>query len=87
VFATEPVVSPLILSVKLTNLVATVTWTTVPGHTYQLQYQDSGGTAWTNAMPTVLANGTQASQTNFVGTSPNRLFQVVTQSEQFHGHH
>ncbi len=38
VFATDPVVSPLMLSIRLTNLVATVTWTTVPGHTYQLRH-------------------------------------------------
>ncbi len=87
VFVTEPVDSPLITSINLTNQVATITFTTVPGHTYQLQYMDSGGTQWTNAVTTVMASGNTASQTNAVGNAANRLFQVVTAPEQFHHHH
>ena len=81
---TDPVVSPLITSVKLTNGVATVTWTTVPGHTYTLQYQDAPADGWTDVPPPVSAMGSQASMTNAVGGAPHRLYQVVTAPQQFH---
>jgi hypothetical protein len=86
-FVTDPVVSPLILSIKLTNGLATVTWTTVPGHDYTLEYQDITGAGWTNVQPAVSASGPQASMTNAVGGASNRLYQVVTEPEQFHRRH
>jgi hypothetical protein len=81
---TDPVVSPLITSVTLTNGIATVTWTTVPGHAYLLQYQDNVGNVWTSIQPSVMATGLQASMTNAVGGATHRLYQVVTSSQQFH---
>jgi hypothetical protein len=84
---TDPVVSPLITSVKLTNGVAIVTWTTVPGHNYTLEYQDSPGDGWTNILPAVTAAGSQASMTNATGGAPHRLYQVVTEPEEFHPCH
>jgi hypothetical protein len=86
-FVTDPVVSPLILSVKLTNGMATVTWTTVPGHAYTLEYQDTLGTDWTNVLPAVSASGSQASMTNAAGGAPRRLYQVITAPTQFHPTH
>ena len=84
---TDPVVSPFILSVKLTNGVATVTWTTVPGHIYTLEYQDTPTNSWIDVLPAVSASGAQASMTNAIGGAPNRLYQVVTAPQQFHHHH
>jgi hypothetical protein len=84
---TDPVVSPFITSVKLTNGVATVSWTTVPGHTYTLQYQDNPGTNWIDVLPSVTAMASQASMTNAIGGAPRRLYQVFTAPQQFHHHH
>ena len=84
VTVTDPVTDPVILSIKLTNSVATITWTSVPGHSYTLQYRDSAGDGWTDAMPPVLASGSTASTTNGVGTAPQRFYQVVTSSEHRH---
>ncbi len=83
---TQPVVSPRITSVTLTNGVATVTWTTVPGHFYTLQYEDTAGTNWVSIQPPVMAPGLSASMTNAVGGATHRLYQVVTASQQFHHH-
>jgi hypothetical protein len=85
-FVTDPVVSPFIMSVKLTNGVATVTWTTVPGHTYTLEYQDNPGTNWFDITPPVTAAGSQASMTNAIDGAPHRLYQVITAPQQFHHH-
>ena len=87
VFVTDTVLPPLITSIKLTNGVATVSWTTVPGHTYQLQFQDQVSDPWSNAAPAVFSTGTVASATNSIGNAPNRLYQVLTSHEDFHFRH
>jgi len=84
---TDPVVSPLITSVTLTNGIATVTWTTVPGHMYTLEYQDNLGGSWTDLQPPVSASSSLASMTNAVGGATHRVYQVVTAPQQFHRRH
>jgi hypothetical protein len=85
---TLPVGMPRIISVRLTNGIATVTWTTVPGHSYTLQYTDFLGDNdadnWTNQPPSIMASGAQSSMTNVLGGATQRLYQVMTAPEQFH---
>jgi hypothetical protein len=72
-----PAGPPLILSLTLTNGVATVTWSSVSGHTYQLEYADMlTSTNWTAVVPTVPASGTTSSATNAVGSKLHRFYRV-----------
>jgi hypothetical protein len=72
-----PAGPPLILSLALTNGVATVTWSSVPGHTYQLEYADTLiGTNWTPIVPTVPASGATSFATNAVGLKLHRFYRV-----------
>ena len=60
-----PVTPPMILSIGVTNSVATITWSAVVGHTYRLQFQNPGSTNWTEVPVNItVTNGTTASTTN-----------------------
>jgi hypothetical protein len=72
-----PLVLPQILGINLANNVAVVTWTSIPGQSYQLQYKDnlfSG--AWNNVIPNILATDTNSSATN-LNIGPNQQFYRV----------
>ena len=72
-----PAPAPVILSVCLTNEVITVTWSSVAGVPYQLQYNDDLDTThWHVVTPDVTATGPTASQTNAWGNSSQRFFRV-----------
>jgi len=60
-----PFTSPQIQAVTLTNNSAVVSWQSIPGQSYLLQYKDDlvNGT-WTTILPSVLATGASASATN-----------------------
>jgi hypothetical protein len=61
----------------VTNGVAEITWNSVAGQTYRLEYTDNlGGGQWTAVLPDVTASGLTASLTNAVGTSPQRFYRV-----------
>jgi hypothetical protein len=61
---------PVIQYIHLTNGVATVTWTSIPGQGYRLQYLDDlSGTNWTDQVPDILATGSTASNTNTASAS------------------
>jgi hypothetical protein len=61
---------PVIQYIDFTNGVATVTWTSIPGQGYRLQYLDDlSGTNWTDQVPDILATGSTASNTNTASAS------------------
>jgi Big-like domain-containing protein len=66
-----------ITSLKITNNLATVDWTSITGKMYQLQYSDqiSGGT-WNNVSLGVMATGPTTSLTNATGNSARRFYRV-----------
>ncbi len=73
-----PLVQPQILGINLTNSTAVVTWSSIPGQTYQVQYKDSFLTgAWANVLPTVLATGTNCSTTNFNVGPVQQFYRVL----------
>ena len=68
---------PTILSVKVTNSVAAVTWSTLAGEKYRLQFRNSNSDhGWDDVMPDVMASGSTATQTNGVGNTTQRFYRV-----------
>jgi hypothetical protein len=69
---------PLIIrSFTLTNGSAFLTWPAIPGLSYGLQFKDSlTDAAWQNSAPASQAQSTNASATNALGQSSQRLFRV-----------
>ena len=60
--------SPVITSINLTNGVVTISWNSVPGGIYRVQYINRlNGGSWTDLVPDVTATGVTATQTNAVG--------------------
>ena len=67
-----------ILSITITNGVATVTWTSVAGNYYRLQYKDSlTATNWSSVTPDVQATNQTASTTNVLGGATQRFYRVM----------
>jgi hypothetical protein len=64
-------------SVVLLNNLVTVTWTSMAGKKYRLQYRDTfADGAWTNVLPGVNATGPTATETNAVDVEPHRIYRV-----------
>jgi hypothetical protein len=70
--------APVLLSVGLTNGLATLVWSAVPGQMYSLlskaQLSDSN---WITAVSNILATGATASATDSVGPAPQRFYRVI----------
>jgi hypothetical protein len=70
--------APRILSITTQNQAAVLTWTSVSGQTYWVQYNDSlSATNWQNALTNVTAVGTTTSATNLPGSVPYRFYRVL----------
>ena len=68
---------PVITSIRLTNGVITITWTSVAGGIYRAQYIDTlSATNWNDLLPDVTATGSTASQTNNVTGVPHRFYRI-----------
>jgi hypothetical protein len=77
VMVTAPVSQFPITTFSVTNGVATVTWSSVPGRTYRLQYKNSiDETGWHDAGD-VVATSTTTSATNNVSGLPQRFYRVI----------
>jgi hypothetical protein len=69
--------SPAIQCLRLTNGVAVVTWSTVPGGTYRLQYKDSlDSPGWQN-MGNLSATASTLTTTDLVGAVAQRFYRVL----------
>jgi hypothetical protein len=68
---------PVILSMDLTNGVFTITWSSVAGQTYRVQYKNNlTDPSWTDLPPDVTATGPTASATDVVGSLPQRFYRL-----------
>ena len=68
---------PIILSLQVTNGNAIITWSSVPGNIYGLQYKTNmTDPEWTNVLPTITATAGTITTTNFVGGSSQRFYRV-----------
>jgi Bacterial Ig domain len=66
-----------ILSVGLSNEVVAVTWSSIVGKAYRLQYKDGwADTNWTDLVPDVNASGNTAIGTNAVDATAQRIYRV-----------
>ena len=68
--------SPAIQSLRVTNGVAAIIWTTVPGGTYRLQYTDSLDNPTWRDVADMPATTSTISTTDLVGKSPQRFYRV-----------
>lgn len=70
--------APIILSIDLTNDPVLITWSSVAGETYRLQYIDSLNTTnWNDVAPDVTATGPTATQTNAAGGAQEQFYRVM----------
>ena len=73
-----PTAPPVIQSIVLNDGIATITWSSVAGQTYRVQYKNSlSDSTWTDLPPDVTATGPTASKTDNVGAQPQRLYRVL----------
>jgi hypothetical protein len=73
-----PTVPPVIQSITLRDGIATVTWSSVAGQTYRVQYKNSlSDSTWTDLPPDVTATGPTASKTDDVGSQAQRFYRVI----------
>jgi hypothetical protein len=71
-------IRPIITSIRLANGIATITWTSVSGQAYRLQYKASLSDAnWIDVAPDVTATGVTTTLTNAVGNSVQRFYRVA----------
>jgi len=69
---------PVLQSIVSADGNVVLTWSAVPGDTYQVQYKQSlAATNWTAISPNVTASGLTASLTNAVGASSMEFFRVL----------
>jgi VCBS repeat-containing protein len=67
-----------ITSIIVSNGVAWITWNSVAGQTYHLQYKDSlSGSSWNDLPPDVTATGPTTTATNALGNATQRFYRVV----------
>jgi hypothetical protein len=78
VSVTSSSLAPVILSISVTNEVATLIWSAKAGRTYQLQYLDELDTAnWIPVAPNVTATGSTALKTDLIGGALQRFYRVA----------
>jgi hypothetical protein len=69
---------PLIISINVNSGLAVVTWTSVAGLQYKLQFKDEiTDSDWEDASAIVLALGPTTSEYDVVGFAPHRFYRVV----------
>jgi hypothetical protein len=69
---------PTILSLSLSNGLATLTWTASAGRSYRLQYTESlPATNWLAISPDITASDSTATASDAVGSSSQRFYRVL----------
>src|SRR5262249_23552323 len=73
------VLTPLkIKSLGVTNQLVTITWLSISGRTYRVQYQDVFATTnWDQLSPDIIANSPEPSATNAVSSAGQRFYRIV----------
>jgi hypothetical protein len=76
--ASLSVVGPLVIeSISVTNGIALLNWSSIPGSAYSVQYQNSpASNDWESDLPTVTASSDIASMTNSLNGATQRFYRV-----------
>jgi len=70
--------APQIISIVNSNTIVTVTWSSVSGSVYRLEYaSDLGTNPWSNVPPDIQATTTTATASDDAGTSEKRFYRVM----------
>jgi Pro-kumamolisin, activation domain len=73
-----PISAPVFLSAGASGGTVNLTWTTMPGASYQLQYKtDVTAATWINLGGALLASGNTLSASDVIGSNSKRLYRVV----------
>jgi len=71
-----PATAPVIQAIGVSNNIVTITWSTVRGHTYRLQFNDPANMGdWTIIEPDLLATGDSLSSSNSADAA-QRIYRV-----------
>jgi hypothetical protein len=65
-----------IIGYSLANDTFDLTWTTIPGRVYRVEYTDDLRTPWTSLVPDIMAAGETASKTHNAGGVSKRFYRV-----------
>jgi hypothetical protein len=77
-FSVFVVASPTIQSVTQTNGEVTLTWNSISGATYRVQYKDDlNQSTWNDLPGDLTASGDSASKTDFSGFLAQRFYRIV----------
>jgi hypothetical protein len=69
---------PEILSITLSNAVATIEWSAIAGQGYRLQFKDHlHETNWSDAAPDVIATGPAASKDDSLDGVTQRYYRIL----------
>jgi hypothetical protein len=73
---------PVLRSVRFTEGLAVITWSSVAGQTYRLRYRDGFASAiWYDLLPEIIATGPITSATNVLDGATQRFYQVILAPE------
>ena len=68
---------PVIQSLVVTNNTVKITWSSVAGHIYRLQFKNNlNDTSWTDVLPEVTASGSTATTTDSSGVVARRFYRI-----------
>jgi len=66
-----------VLSLRLTNRLATLTWNSEAGKTYRVQFQDSLCATWTSISPDILSTNSLSTVSYPVNGASQRLYRLI----------
>ena len=77
-FSLIVVESPVLQPLQIANGIAQLTWNSVPGQRYRLQYKPTlAATDWTDLLPDITASDTTVLATDAVGSAPQRFYRIL----------
>jgi hypothetical protein len=77
----QSLAQPTIQSLEITNSAVKITWSSVAGHVYRLQFKANVADAnWLDVLPDVIAAEAITTKTDTVGTAPQRFYRIWLRS-------
>jgi uncharacterized repeat protein (TIGR01451 family) len=77
-FSVAVVLPPVVQSITVSNGAAILTWNSIEGQTYRLEYNDDlDETNWTELPPDITASGSVTEKVDLIESVPQRFYRVV----------